>query len=99
IQEPVHLDGGNEEQLIELFDKINERDWVFGAWRQHYHCLLKGVPPAVLKAEILAGRSIALCFPEQRIFSSAIVAGICPIALGVALAIKRDGGDEHVWCF
>jgi pyruvate dehydrogenase E1 component alpha subunit len=57
------------------------------------------VPPETVKAEIMAGRSIALCFPEYRFLSSAIVGGNLPIALGIALAIKRRGGDEHVWAF
>jgi pyruvate dehydrogenase E1 component alpha subunit len=49
--------------------------------------------------EIIAGRSIALCFPEFRVYSSAIVGGSLPIAVGVALGIKRRKGRERVWCF
>jgi pyruvate dehydrogenase E1 component alpha subunit len=52
-----------------------------------------------VKAEIMAGRSISLCFPRYRILSSAIVSGVLPIALGVALGIKRRNGNEKVWCF
>lgn len=99
IRHPVHLAGGNEDQLIDIFSRINPQDWVFGQWRMHYHCLLKGVPPERLTAAIMQGRSIALCFPEYRIFSSAILGGHLPIALGVAMGIKRSGGDEKVWCF
>lgn len=99
IRAPVHLDGGNEEQLIEIFAKIKPTDWVLCSWRSHYKALLHGVPPAKVRAEITAGRSIALCFPEHRFLSSAIVGGNLPIALGIALAIKRRGGDERVWAF
>jgi hypothetical protein len=99
IRAPVHLSGGNEEQLIEIFKNIALEDWVFTTWRSHYHCLLKGVPPAQLKADIMAGRSITLNYPEHRIVSSAIVGGILPIALGVALAIKRNGGKNKVFVF
>jgi len=49
--------------------------------------------------EIMAGRSISLCFPEQRIYSSAIVGGVLPIAVGTALAIARSGEDARVHCF
>ena len=65
----------------------------------HYQCLLKGVEPEILRSAIIQGRSIALCFPEKRIFSSAIVGGQIPIALGVALEIKRSGKLDHVYCF
>lgn len=99
IRAPIHLEWGNESTLIEVFEHIKTEDWVCGSWRQHLKCLLKGVPPDVLKAEIMAGRSISLCFPKQRIISSAIVGGIIPIAVGLGMAIKRAGGDETVWVF
>lgn len=99
IRAPVHLYYGNEEAIISVFGKIKAQDWVFCSWRSHYQCLLKGVPPSEVKAEIMAGRSISLCFPRYRILSSAIVSGVLPIALGVALGIKRRNGNEKVWCF
>jgi len=99
IRAPVHLYYGNEEAIISVFRKIKAQDWVFSSWRSHYQCLLKGVPPSEVKAEIMAGRSISLCFPRYRILSSAIVSGVLPIALGVALGIKRRNGNEKVWCF
>jgi len=99
IRAPVHLNHGSEAALIEIFDEVSSRDWVFCSWRSHYQCLLKGVPADEVMSEIMAGRSIALCFPEHRIYSSAIVGGVLPIAVGTALAIKRAGGDERVWCF
>ena len=100
IRAPIHIDDGNEHQLVEVFAKhVNEDDWVMGSWRTHFKCLLKGVPPSVLKAAILEGRSIGLCFPEYKVISSAIVTGILPIALGTAMGIKRHGGDNKVVCF
>jgi len=99
IRAPVHLYSGNEDQMIALFKDVKPEDWVMCSWRSHYQCLLKGVPPEQVKAEILAGHSITLCFPEHRILSSAIVGGIVPIALGVALGIKRRGESARVHCF
>jgi pyruvate dehydrogenase E1 component alpha subunit len=99
IRSPVHLYSGNEDFLINIFKKINKQDWVFCSWRSHYQCLLKGVEPEALQSAIIEGRSIALCFPEERIFSSAIVGGQIPIALGVALEIKRSGKLDQVYCF
>ena len=99
IRAPVHLYSGNEIQMIEIFRDVSPEDWVMCSWRSHYQCLLKGVPPAKLKAEILAGHSITLCFPDYRIVSSAIVGGIVPIAVGVALGLKRQGAPGRVHCF
>jgi pyruvate dehydrogenase E1 component alpha subunit len=99
IQAPIHLSDGNEQALVDVFANINSGDWVFGSWRSHYQCLLKGVPKDKLKSAILAGKSISLCFPEHKVFSSAIVGGQLPIAVGVALSIKRNSDDKRVWCF
>lgn len=99
IRAPVHLQSNCEEQLIDIFRDVSAHDWVCCSWRSHLHCLLKGVPPSSLMADIVAGKSIALCYPEYRIISSAIVGGILPIALGLAWSIKREGSSEHVWCF
>jgi pyruvate dehydrogenase E1 component alpha subunit len=99
IKAPIHLDDGNEEALIRYFRGVKSQDWICGSWRQMYKCLLKGVPPDELEAEVLAGRSISLCMPKYRVISSAMVGGILPIALGIATAVKRKGGEEHVHCF
>ena len=99
IRAPVHLYSGNERQMIDVFKDVGRNDWVFCSWRSHYQCLLKGVPEDELLAEIVAGRSISLCFAEQRIYSSAIVGGVLPIAVGTAMAIARSGEDARVHCF
>ena len=99
IRSPVHLYYGNEAEMIEVFRDVKEDDWIMCSWRSHYQCLLKGVPPAKLRDEILANRSMSLCFPEQRILSSAIVGGIIPIAVGIAMSIKNGGGKNKVHCF
>ena len=88
IRAPVHLYKGNEEKIINVFRNIKKNDWVFCSWRSHYQCLLKGVPAKKVKEEILAGRSISLCFPKYKIFSSALVGGALPIAVGTAMSIK-----------
>lgn len=99
IKAPIHLSDGNEAQLLEIFKNIKAEDWVFCSWRSHYQCLLKGVPPEELLSEIKAGRSISLGFPEHKIFSSAIVGGQVPIAVGTAFAEKLKKTGNHVWCF
>jgi pyruvate dehydrogenase E1 component alpha subunit len=99
IRAPVHLYYGNEAQMIEIFRDVKAEDWVFCSWRSHYQCLLKSVPREEVKAEILAGRSISLCFPKYRVVSSAIVTGVLPIAVGTAMGIKRRGEKARVHCF
>ena len=99
IRAPVHLYSGNEAQMIEVFKDVGANDWLFCSWRSHYQCLLKGVPREQVMAEILAGHSISLCFPEHRVYSSAIVGGVLPIAVGAAMAIQRSGEDARVHCF
>ncbi len=96
---PIHLESGNEGSLIDVFKIIKSDDYVFGSWRLHLKALLKGVPPDELRRAIHRGESMALLFPEYRVYGSAIVGGTIPIALGVALSIKRRNGNEYVHCF
>ncbi|MDA9167723.1 thiamine pyrophosphate-dependent enzyme [Candidatus Pelagibacter sp.] len=101
IKAPIHLSGNNESELIKIFKKIHKNDWVFSTWRNHYHALLKGIPQDWLKKEIIAGRSMGINSIKQKFFSSAIVAGIIPIALGVAKAmkLKNKNNTNKVWVF
>ena len=99
IRAPIHLYSGNENFLINFFKRIKKNDWVFCSWRSHYQCLLKGVPPKKLKKEIIEGKSISLCFPEHKVYSSAIVGGSLPIAVGMALSFKRKKSKNKVYCF
>jgi pyruvate dehydrogenase E1 component alpha subunit len=99
ITGPVHLSNGNESQLIEIFKRIRESDWVFSTWRSHYHWVLKGLSADYGTELIKQGKSITLCDTDDKFYSSAIVGGTLPIALGVASALKKDGSDEKVWVF
>lgn len=99
IRGPVHLSHGNEKQLIEIFKRISPTDYVFSTWRSHYHALLHGVDKQWLYDHILEGRSISVVNKENNFYSSAIVGGILPIALGVAKAQKLKVSDTKVWVF
>ncbi len=99
IRGPIHLSNGNEEQLIEIFKRVKETDWVFSTWRSHYHWLLKGISGDYAEELILQGKSITLCDIDDKFYASAIVGGTLSIALGVAMGIKQNGSDEKVWCF
>ena len=105
---PLHLSGGNEEELIRLFDHIDKQDYVFSTHRNHYHYLLKGGSKHILLAEIKGskgsinkgmGRSMNFSDPSLNFYTSAIVGGGCAIAVGVALGLKKKKSKAHVWCF
>lgn len=94
-----HLSGGNEDQLLKIFNGIKPGDYVFSSHRNHYHALLHGIPPAELKEKILGGRSMFVFDRKRNFFTSAIIGGTPAIAAGVALALKRKGSSQKVWCF
>lgn len=97
IRAPIHLVGGNEVPLMEIFNLFIPRTaWVISTWRSHYHALLHGVPEKRIMDEILAGRSMMLHFPEYRFLTSAIMGGGLSIACGIAAALPSA---QHVFCF
>lgn len=90
------VDGEYEKWLCRFFERnISPNDWVLCSHRAHYHYQLHG--GVGLIERIRAGKSM-FCY-HPRFIQSAIVAGCASIAVGLALAIQRRGGDEKVWCF
>lgn len=105
---PVHLSGGNEDNLLGIFEFIKPQDYVIATHRSHYHYLLKGGDPQKLEDEILGlesgvcqgkARSMNICDPSINFYSTAIVAGGCAIACGIGLGLKKEGSDAKVYCF
>lgn len=100
IRAPVHLYGGGEAKLIEIFQKhVDQADWMLGGWRMHPHCLLKGVPAEELRKAIYDGKSISLSFPKHNILCSGIVGGVPPIAVGLAMALAKKKSTQKVVVF
>ena len=100
IRSPIHLYHSNENQMLKIFEDIDcENDWVFCSWRSHYQALCKGIPKEILKNEILKGKSMVMNLPEYKFICSSIVGAIAPIALGMALALKKRNSKSKVWCF
>lgn len=99
IRGPIHLRNGNEDHLIKIFSNIQHDDYVFSTWANHLHALLKGIPQHKIKSRILESQSMAMNFPEYKFYTSAIVAGTPPIAIGTALSIKINNYNNRVWCF
>ena len=99
IHAPIHLRNGNEDELIKIFQLIRPQDRICCSWASHLECLLKGVPQEEILKAILNKKSITLCFEKHKVISSAIVAGICPIAVGFAMAARMNKIDEIIYCF
>ncbi len=97
IKAPVHLSGTNEEETLTILKDYKEGDWIFGTWRSHYLWLCSGRSPEELKEQIVSGHSMHVY--GDRFFTSAIVAGISPIALGVAWGLKLNKSTHMVYCF
>lgn len=108
----IHLSGGNEDQLIKLFQEARPGDWFFSTHRSHYHYLLAGGSEEKLFQMIRGGRSMFIFDRELNFFTSSILGGCCAIAAGVAWSIHESFHVEgsaspandpdscpHVWCF
>ena len=95
----IHLSGGNEDFLINLFEEIKDGDWIFSTHRNHHHALLSGIPRSELLTKILNGNSMFVFDSSRHFFTSSILAGTCAIAAGVAYALKEEGSTNKVWCF
>jgi TPP-dependent pyruvate/acetoin dehydrogenase alpha subunit len=95
----IHMSGGNEDQLIEIFEQISDKDYVFASHRSHYHYLLKGGSEADLERIIRNGDSMFIFEKKLQFFTSSILAGTCGIAAGVALSFHLRKMSNKVWCF
>ena len=82
-----HLCGGNEDELIKIFDRIEDGDWVISTHRNHYHAYLHGIPPKEVEDRVANGRSMFMYDRKRQFFCSAIVGGVPGIAAGIALGI------------
>jgi pyruvate dehydrogenase E1 component alpha subunit len=104
-----HVYIGQEATGVGASSCLEPGDYVFTTHRNHGHLLARGADPGRLFAEIL-GRSdgynkgkggtfhvaaAALGIPH----TSAVVAGMIPLATGAAFAAKRKGGGQLSLCF
>jgi len=95
----MHICGGNEDQLINIFNDIQSGDYIFSTHRAHYHYLLAGGSEKNLLNKINKGDSMFIFDKSLNFLSSSILSGTCGIASGVALSIKLKENDQKVWCF
>lgn len=95
----LHLPGGNEEKLIEIFNEIKTDDYVLSTHRNAYHALLHGLPEDEVEEKILNARSMFMFDRKRNFYVSAIIGGTPAIAVGIAWALKKKGSKQKVWCF
>jgi pyruvate dehydrogenase E1 component alpha subunit len=104
-----HLYTGEEAVAVGALWPLREDDHVLGSYRDHVYLLVRGTDPGAVMAELYGhadgccrglGGSMHLYDRERRFHGGyAIVAGECPIAVGLGLGVKYRGGDQVVVCF
>jgi TPP-dependent pyruvate/acetoin dehydrogenase alpha subunit len=101
IKSPVHLSIGQEAISVGVCDPLNQDDVVAGTYRGHALYLAKGGSLKKMMAELYGkvtgcsrgkGGSMHLIDPDHSFLgTSAIVGTSIPVAVGHALALKREG--------
>ena len=105
----LHLYIGEEAIAVGSMASLTPEDYVVSHYRDHGHALARGMDPRIVMAELFGkstgssggkGGSMHL-FDVSRGFMGgyAIVGGQLPIATGLGLAIKQQGGKGVVMCF
>ena len=61
-----HLSGGNEIELLKIFQHVEKGDYVLATHRNHYHALLHGLPQDEVEQRILDGRSMFMYDRERQ---------------------------------
>lgn len=109
IKCPCHLYIGQEAVATGVCAALNKSDYVYSNYRSHGHYLAKGGNMNALMAELFGrstgcsgghGGSMHVVDAEVGILgTSAIVAGMIPIAVGTALAAKLQNNGRVVASF
>ena len=103
-----HLYSGEEAVALGAVWNLREDDYLIGSYRDHGYYLLRGGDPKKAMAELF-GHSNGACKGKggsMHLFDwdinfmggYAIVAGMCPIAVGLAKGIVTRGEDRVVLC-
>ena len=105
----LHLYIGEEAVATGALHALEADDAVVATYREHGHALLRGVSMAAIMAEMYGraegccrgrGGSMHLFDAATRFYDgNAIVAGGLPLAVGLALAERLQGGKRLTACF
>jgi acetoin:2,6-dichlorophenolindophenol oxidoreductase subunit alpha len=109
IHGTMHLSIGQEASAVGITMPLRNSDYITSTHRGHGHCIGKGADPKRMFAEFFGkeegycrgrGGSMHIADPKSgNLGANGIVAGGIPIAVGAALAIKRQGRKDVAVCF
>ena len=104
-----HLHIGQEAVCVGVQKSLRPTDYMISGYRSHTQAMAKGIDPKAVLSELFGkktgavggkGGSMHMFSKEHRFFGGhGIVGGQCPIAAGVAFAIKYDKKDDIIVCY
>lgn len=105
----LHLYVGEEAVAVGVMQALKTDDNILSTYREHGHALARGVDPGRIMAEMYGkqegcsrgrGGSMHLFDTANNFFGgNAIVGGHLPVAVGVALAAKKQKSARLTCCF
>ena len=105
----LHLYIGEEAIAVGVMQCLTPEDAVIATYREHGHALARGMPMTTMMAEMYGkqegcsrgrGGSMHLFYASTRFYGgNAIVGGLLPLAIGLALADKMQGRPRVTACF
>ncbi len=109
IHGTMHLSIGQEASAVGSTMALRKTDYITSTHRGHGHCIGKGAEPKLMFAEFF-GKEEGYCrgrggsmhiadVASGNLGANGIVAGGIPIAVGAALAIKKQKRDDVAVCF
>ena len=109
IHGTMHLSIGQEASAVGSTMALRNTDYITSTHRGHGHCIGKGADPKLMFAEFFGkeegycrGRGGSMHIADVatgNLGANGIVAGGIPIAVGAALAIKKQKRDDISMCF
>ncbi|TDE28791.1 pyruvate dehydrogenase (acetyl-transferring) E1 component subunit alpha [Flavobacterium ranwuense] len=105
----LHLYIGEEATAVGVMQALTDDDNVFSTYREHGHALARGIDPDIIMAEMYGklegcsrgrGSSMHLFDASKKFYGgNAVVSGNLPIAVGMALASKKQKKNNITCCF
>ena len=109
IHGTMHLSIGQEASAVGSTMALRTTDYITSTHRGHGHCIGKGADPKLMFAEFFGkeegycrGRGGSMHIADAatgNLGANGIVGGGLPIAVGAALAIKKQKRDDVAMCF
>jgi len=105
----LHLYVGEEAVAVGVTQALKKEDYILSTYREHGHALARGMDSGEIMAEMFGkkegcsmGRGGSMHLFDSRINffgGNAIVGGHLPMAVGMALASKKQGKKNVTCCF